>query len=110
MGKRTWIVDCKICHRWSSVPTLNMQAICREAGACLDCMKDEYFMLKVRIAAIEMVIENIAKRGKRLTEDERPALREVYVRKSRQLTAVREQLARLEANREQHSQLARSFT
>lgn len=95
--QRTYIVSCSICHTWSSVPTLEVQAICREAGVCVACMRNDYFLLKVRIAAIGAAMESIAKRGKLMPEDRRPLLRTVYARKAKQLADVRAQLAELEA-------------
>lgn len=89
---RTWVINCNVCCRWSSVPTLEIQAICREAGACLTCMKNEYYMLKVRIATLEMQMENLAKRGATLPEEQRPILRQVYTRKARKLMAAQRQL------------------
>lgn len=107
--QRSLLVDCPVCMRWSSVPTLNVQAICREAGCCLDCMRNEYFLLKVRIEAIEGAMRSIAKRGQRLPEDQRPALREVYARKAEQLNKARAQLAALEANEHKHRRLAKEL-
>lgn len=95
--KRTYLVDCSICHTWSSVPTLEVQSICREAGVCVACMRNDYFLLKVRIAAIEAAMESIAKRGQHMPEDRRPLLRSVYAKKALQLKAARRQLADLEA-------------
>ena len=106
---RMWLVDCPVCHRWSTVPTLHVQAICREAACCLDCMKNEYFVLKVRIVAIEEAMALLVNRGKKLPEDQRGPLREVYARKTRQLKAAREQLTKLEAGRAQHRELARAL-
>lgn len=107
--RRSLLVDCPVCHRWSSVPTLNVQAICREAGCCLDCMRNDYFLLKIRIEAIQGAMASIAKRGQKLPENERPALREVYARKAQQLVQAREQLAALEANHEKHRRLAKEL-
>lgn len=107
--KRMLLVDCPVCHRWSTVPTLNVQRICREAGACLDCMKNEYFLLKVRIEAIQDVMTKIARRGASLPEQERPPLREIYARKGKQLAAVRAQLERLEQNATRHRRLAKEL-
>lgn len=97
--KRTWIVDCKVCHRWTPVESLEIQAICKEAGACIECMNTDYFILRVRIAALETNMEAIVARGKRMPEDRRVFLRKVYAKMSRKLAAARVQLAELEAAR-----------
>lgn len=94
--KRTYLVDCKVCHTWSSVPTLEIQSICREAGVCVGCMRNDYHMLKVRIAAIELAMEWLVKRAKKLPEEQRPPLRLVYVRKAKQLAAARKMLEGLQ--------------
>jgi hypothetical protein len=91
-----YVVDCKVCHRWSSVPTIEIQTICRDAGACLECMKHDYFVLKVRIAAIEMHLDELAARGKQMPEGTgRNFLRNLYGKKSAQLAAARAELERL---------------
>lgn len=95
--QRTYLVDCKVCHTWSSVPTLKIQSICREAGVCVGCMRNDYHMLKVRIAAIECAMEWLVKRAKKLPEEQRAPLRTVYAKKAKQLTTARQQLAALEA-------------
>lgn len=92
---RAYIVDCSICHRWSSVPTLEIQSICREAGVCPACMRNDFFLLRVRIAAIEMHLESLKKKGQALPEDEREPLREMYSRKARQLADARAKLESL---------------
>lgn len=94
---RQLLVSCSVCHTWSSVPNKEIQSICREAKCCVGCMRNDYFLLKVRIVAIELAMESIAKRGAQLPEDRRPMLRSVYARKARQLAAARIQLAALEA-------------
>lgn len=94
---RTYLVDCKVCHTWSSVPTLEVQEICREAGVCVGCMRNDFFLLKVRIVAIDLAMESIVKRGQKMPEDRRPLLRTVYAKKAKQLAAARAQLAELEA-------------
>lgn len=94
---RELIVDCSICHRWTSVPSREIQDICRDAGACVACMRSDYFLLRIRIVAIELAMESIAKRGAKLPEDRKPLLRTVYAKKAKQLAAARAQLAELEA-------------
>lgn len=94
---RTYLVDCKACHTWSSVPTLEIQEICREAGVCVSCMRNDYHLLKVRIAAIELAMEWLVKRAKKLPEEQRVPLRTVYAKKAKQLAAAKAQLAGLES-------------
>lgn len=94
--KRMYIVNCSVCHRWCSVPSLELQSICREAGACLDCMKNDYFLLRVRIVAVEEVLRVIVRKGKALPEERREQWRMVYVRKTRQLSRLRAQLEELQ--------------
>lgn len=96
--QRTYLVDCKVCHTWSSVPTLEIQEICREAGACVACMRSDYFLLRIRIAAIELAMEWLVKRAKKLPEEQRVPLRTVYAKKAKQLAAARAQLVALETN------------
>jgi hypothetical protein len=96
--QRQLLVDCKICHTWSTVPTVEAQQICREAGVCVSCMRNDYFLLKIRIVAIECAMESIVKRGKLMPEDRKPMLRKVYAKKAKQLVDCRAQLAELESN------------
>lgn len=94
---RTWLYDCRVCHQWVPVISLEVQSICREAGACPDCIRHDFFLLRIRIVAIEQVLEWVTKRAKKLPEDQRGPLRELYSRKARQLSTVRTQLERLQA-------------
>lgn len=95
--QRQLLVDCSICHTWSTVPTLEAQQICREAKCCVGCMRNDFFLLRIRIVAIEQAMESIAKRGRLLPDDRKPMLRTVYAKKARQLAECRAQLADLEA-------------
>lgn len=94
--QRTYLVDCSVCHTWSAVPTLEVQEICREAGVCVGCMRNDYHLLKIRIAAIELAMEWLVKRAKSLPEEQRVPLRQVYARKAKQLMAARSHLSHLE--------------
>lgn len=59
-------------------------------------MRNDYFLLRVRIAAIEAAMTSITKRGKQMPEDRKPMLRKVYQKKAKQLAETRAQLAELE--------------
>lgn len=95
---RTYLVDCKVCHQWHSVATIEIQSICKEAGACPDCMRNDYFLLRVKIAALEMHLDELVKRGQKMPEGAgRDFMRKMYTKKLGQLTTARKQIATLEA-------------
>lgn len=96
MAKRTWVVHCKVCQRWSPVPTLEVQTRCREVGACLECLASDWFPLKLRIVALESNMAAVAARGKQLPEDRRVYLRKVYTKMAKKLEAARAQLHELD--------------
>ena len=94
---RTYLVSCSVCHQWHSVPSVEIQSICKEAGACPDCMRNDYFLLRVKIAALEMHLDELVKRAKSMPEDRRVFLRSIYVKKSAELSTARERLKTLVA-------------
>jgi len=72
-------------------------------------MKDDYYMLKVEIAATEQALESIVRRALKLPDEQRQPLRHVYVRKAGQLADARDRLALLDAHRDEHQAFARRF-
>lgn len=97
---RTWIVNCTCCHQWVPVPSREVQEICKETGTCPKCIRDDYWMLRIRVIAIQQVLEWIVRKGKKLPESERAPLRDLYARKAKQLDRIQMQLIELQATNE----------
>jgi hypothetical protein len=91
--KRTYLYGCPLCHRWSSVATLEEQAALREQGACATCCADQGWMLRVRIAALEQHLAEIKARGLALPLEEREPIRVIYRHKHAHLVQAQERLA-----------------
>lgn len=103
--RRTLITSCTVCGQWSAVPDRATQDICKEAGACLRCMKDPW-LLRVQIVDLEVRMESIVKRAQSLPEDRRGGLRMVYAKRARQLATARAKLEKLNADNQNPPQPA----
>lgn len=93
--RRQYLVDCQCCHQWRTVETRALQAVCQEAKTCPQCMKDDYWLLRVQIVAIEVHMERIVKQGQELPEDQRGPLRLAYTKKAQQLARAKARLEKL---------------
>lgn len=92
---RQWVFNCPVCHQWQPVASRELQQVCKDAGACPDCVRNDYWVLRMRIVAIEIHLEQLAKAGAAAPEERKPFLRGVYQRKLEVLARAKAQLAAL---------------
>jgi hypothetical protein len=92
---RQYLYACDRCHQWHAVPTLEIQAQCREAGACPRCQQDAAWLARVKVAAIEQHLERLVTLGKAAPEAEKFRYRAMWIKKQAQLVQARAALAAL---------------
>jgi hypothetical protein len=99
--RRMYLYGCPICHRWFTVPTLEEQAVLRDCGACAACCRDQGWVLRVRIAAIEQHLAELMARGQALPMGEREPVRVAYRHKHAQLVQAQARLAAFVARQQE---------
>lgn len=86
---RQYLYACPRCKQWSGVKTLDEQAACRQQGACPRCQRDDGWLARVRIAAIEEHLARLVTLGRAAPECDKARLRALYVKKQAHLQAAR---------------------
>lgn len=96
---RTFLYSCPLCRRWHAVPSLAMQAFCRERGYCNRCAETNLYRYRCHLARIESSImdadgtpggrlKNLASRH----PERRTVYREIYRKREVQLEAAQARL------------------
>jgi hypothetical protein len=86
---RQYLFHCKVCHTWQPIATLTAQKECYDRGACPRCQRDDGWLARVQVAAIEEHLQRLVQLGKAAPEADKPRYRALYRKKQAQLIAAR---------------------
>lgn len=94
---RTYLYNCPACHTWQPIATLTAQKECYERGACPRCQRDDGWLARVQVAAIEEHLARLVTLGRAAPEQDKARLRALYVKKVQQLAEAKARAAMDEA-------------
>ena len=104
---RQYVYRCPACRVWAECLSTEIRELCHKRGACVECVRTDFFRLRCHVARIEASIMDpdemsggiIACKARQQPPNERELYRRLWRKRERQLAAARTMLENVRGSR-----------